>query len=756
MNSGGALFLSLALLNWQGPTQAQEAAEVRGVVLDARGGEPLANVRVELLPGTLATVTDARGRFSFAGVRPGDYVLHVATVGYRLVKKNFSLIAGEVKDFEVALTPDTLRQTDSVEVRAGPFETAREDSPSTLTLRGIEAKNLASVLADDPLRAVQGLPGVTSDDDFHSRFSLRGAGDHRVGLYLDDVKLHVPFHVIQGEPASGSLTVFNGDMLDGLELHSGAFPARYADATVAAVDLRTREGSRLKPSARASASASNATFLAEGPLGKNRRGAWLASVRQSYLHYLIRRVTDVPSLAFGFFDAQAKLNYDFGRKNSVSLSLVDGSSGLDRRRDRAQLGLNTLMTSDYDFTLANLAWRFTPHERFVLTARGAFLRERFRNQNREDLKLGSGQYGEWAWISSATWAWRGPNALDFGFAVRRLRDDGYFNRYQFNPLATLRLDEFRGTGVRLGGFAEQSFRADEGRLVLALGARWDRHSAGGIEAVSPQASLAWRARPTTRLTLGWGQYVQFPELSQSFSILGSPGLLPERANHFVLALEERFDERTRLRVEFYERDDRDVLFRPLLEPRILGDQIFNPPLDAPYRNSLRGYARGFEIFLQRRSANRLTGWISYALGTSRLEDGETGAIFPSDNDQRHTVNIYLSYRLRPTVNLSVKSLYGSGFPIPGFYRREGDRYFLSLARNALRLDAYERTDFRINKAYVFDRWKLTLYGEVVNILNRRNFRYETFNGYNPATRQAYFTLDKMMPTLPSAGVVLEF
>jgi hypothetical protein len=40
-------------------------------------------------------------------------------------------------------------------VKSGPFDTARQDSPSTLTLAGNDQKILGSVLADDPLRAVR-------------------------------------------------------------------------------------------------------------------------------------------------------------------------------------------------------------------------------------------------------------------------------------------------------------------------------------------------------------------------------------------------------------------------------------------------------------------------------------------------------------------------------------------------------------------------------------------------------------------------
>jgi hypothetical protein len=35
-------------------------------------------------------------------------------------------------------------------------------------------------------------------------------------------------------------------------------------------------------------------------------------------------------------------------------------------------------------------------------------------------------------------------------------------------------------------------------------------------------------------------------------------------------------------------------------------------------------------------------------------------------------------------------------------------------------------------------------------------RFQPFNGFNPSTGQAYPKFDKMIPTLPSAGLVVEF
>jgi outer membrane cobalamin receptor len=319
------------------------------------------------------------------------------------------------------------------------------------------------------------------------------------------------------------------------------------------------------------------------------------------------------------------------------------------------------------------------------------------------------------------------------------------------------LDLFRGTGRRSGAYVQQSFTLASGSIHMAAGMRWDSHSVSSAGVASPYASVSFQPFPATRIQLDWGQYAQFPELSQYFSIFGRPSLLPERATHFEAAIEQRLDQRTRVRLEFYNRQDRDLLARPEFDPRILTNgRIFNPPVNAPILNSQRGYARGGQVFVQRRTANGFTGWISYAYGATRIYDGVLRLWFPSEFDQRHTFNVFGSYRLRPTVNLSARWTYGSGFPIPGFYRLAQGTYFLSQDRDRARVPNYLRADARINKAFVYDKWKLTLFAEVVNLTNRTNRMFDSAGGYNTRTGQASLTFVKLFPILPSAGILLEF
>jgi hypothetical protein len=351
----------------------------------------------------------------------------------------------------------------------------------------------------------------------------------------------------------------------------------------------------------------------------------------------------------------------------------------------------------------------------------------------------------------------GKNTLDFGGLFRQLRQDGSTLQFVFTPVQVPSQDIFRGSGNRAGGYVQQSYGFASDRIHLTAGVRQDEFSLSTVQVTSPYASASFAPLKNTHLQFDWGQYAQFPELNQIFSTFTHGPLVPERATHYEAVVEQTLDERTRVRLEFYDRQDRDLLARPLLDPRILfNGTIFNALPNAPWLNSERGYSRGAQIFLQRRTANGFTGWISYAYGHAEIRDGILGVSYPSDFDQRHTFNAYISRRLRPTVNVSARFTYGSGMPFPGFYRQDGTAYFLTTNRNGLRAPDYQRTDLRLNKAYVHKKSKATLFAEVINVTNHHNRDFDSPGPYDSVTGRTYPNFFSMFPILPSAGMVFEF
>jgi hypothetical protein len=750
---GLLLFLCTAL-----PLYAQENGEVTGRVLNWRDNQPLALVQVQLQGTMLRAITTDDGKFRITGVPPGTYTLQASTVGYYILRQDFMIAAGETKNLDVVLVASNSTVTNSVDVAAGAFEIDEESGAPGFTLQGEERKNLASVLADDPLRAVQSLPGVTSNNDFSSEFSFRGASFDRIGIFFDGVLLHAPVHTTDGQADNGSLTIFNGDLTQDMTLFQGPRPVRYSDRTAGILAVESREGSREKLHGEVSASASNAGVLLEGPWNSNKRGSWLVSFRKSYLQYILNHIDfgDQAPLAFGFMDGQSRLSYDLSSNHTVSLTYLDGTSDVDRRRFRDELGPNTVMASSFRFTFLSAGSRFIPNDRILLTNQFSWTREHGNTTNHEDTVLTDQAYTEWTWHGDGSVMWNKNSTLGLGGQFRHVRQDDLNHELVYTPALVSIADSARGRSDEGGGYVQQAFSIPSGRLHFTAGIREDHLSVQNQQAANPYASVSFHAS-RTRVDFSFGQYSQFPELNQLFSSFTHGNLLPQRSTQYEAVIEERVNELTRLQVAFYDRQDRDLLARPLLVPRMLADgTLVAADANAQWMNSERGYSRGFEVFLQRRSANGITGWVSYAFGRTVLTDGVLRTSFFADYDQRHTVNAYISKRIRPTVNVSARVTYGTGMPLPGFYAQVPGGYAISQTRNAVRAPAYERTDLRLNKAYIKQRVKTTLYGELINITNRHNRDFDTPGPYDTTTGRTFPNFYSMFPILPSAGVVFEF
>jgi len=301
-------------------------------------------------------------------------------------------------------------------------------------------------------------------------------------------------------------------------------------------------------------------------------------------------------------------------------------------------------------------------------------------------------------------------------------------------------------------YIQDTWTREDLGLSLTAGFRFEHSGASEQSIFSPRGAFGWAINKDWNIRAGVGRYYQFPDLELLFGRLGNPALQAESTTHYNASVERSIGDRTRVLAEVYYRDDRDLFFT-LSEPRLTG--AFVDFTELPFQNSLRGRAKGFELTLQRRSANKLAGWISYAYSHTDMTEEQTGLRFPSDTDQRHTLNVFAGYRFTETWNLSGELRYGSGPPIPGFFRRVGEDFFLSTQRNQERVPDYNRVDIRLSKAFLFDRWKLTLTGEVINLLNRNNVRYAGFDDFRIDGR-VFGRLDQLLPILPSVGVVIEF
>lgn len=768
------LFVYLCVCTTQAQISPQKLVTLKGRVVDARTGEQIAKVRViaslndagskgvqPSSSGGQSTNTDDNGEFTFENLPVGQLDLYITTVSYGLVKKTITLKDGENSGFVIALNEDAAALTESVTVTADPYETAQTNAASEQTLNKRELQSLSSILLGDPVRAAQALSGATTNDDFRSEFAIRGAAFDRVGLFLDGVLTDNFVHTLNGGyPDTGSLSVINADSVENLSLMSGAFPAKYGDRTGGILDIETRDGNRVKPAGRFTGSLSGLSGVVDGPFA-NGRGSYLIAGRKSYIGYLLRKINDQNHFTnnppiLGFADVQGKVLYDLTSRNQVGFSLIVGKFNFDRNRDRDLLSPDTVFRGDSRNLLFNAHWSYTPNPKLFWQTRVFGLQTNFTNTNNEDFKILDGKRTQYGARSDLNFTTRNSHRIETGVYFRSLKEKSIS---EFLNFFTGRLDTFNllnHQGTEASFYAQDTWTSERLGLSVTGGGRVEHSSSTGETLFSPRGSLSWAIGEEWKVRAAAGQYFQFPDFTQMFGRLGNQGLRAERSTHYNASIERRFGDRIRFLAEVYDRED-DRLFFSLSEPRLVGNTVsFN---FFPVQNSLSGHARGIELTLQRRSANRLTGWVSYAYSRTKLTDSQTGLTFASDTDQRHTVNVYGGYRFTETWNLSSEWRYGSGQPVPGFYRQVGTQigtgYFLSNQRNSTRLPAYSRLDLRLNKAFLFKNWKLTLNGELINALNRENLRYAGFD-YFEFSGRVHGQLDRVLPRLPSAGIVIEF
>jgi hypothetical protein len=723
--------------------QDREQVTLRGKVTEAKTGEPFAKVKVIVIGSDRSTVTDHNGEFILPDLPPGEIELYITTIGYGLVKKRITLQTSEKNELQIALHQEATPRLDTVTIPAGPFHETETNAASEHSLNKTELQSLSTVLVADPVRAAQALPGVAGNDDFKSEFALRGAGFRRVGFFVDGLSLpENPTHTIYGDDDAGQISILNADTITSVSLFSGVYPSKYGDGTAGMILLETRDGNRIKPSGRIAASllSSSATF--DGPM-PGKRGAWLASARKSYLQYLLDVLNEPQDESEGFSidftDAQAKAVYDLTPQHQIGINAIIGRSDFDPNDLPRDFGPNEIARSDSRISLIYAHWNYSGGHRFSAQTRFFGLFADFDNANVTGLPLQHGQVRQAGVRSDISATAHAEHRIEAGIYLSFLRGSGMERRY--SQPAPITLSNYDRRGNQQGYYLQDTWSSKRFAFALTGGARIDHFELSGETVVTPRAALSFAPWENTTIRLGWGQYSEFPDFGQLFGSRGHANLRAERATNYNLRAEHLINPNTRIVIEAYDREERNLLFS-LNESLIQnGRPTF---ISFPFRNSLRGYARGFEVSLHRRSANRLAGWITYAYSTTRQHEQITGLSFVSDHDQRHTVGAYGSYRFTNTFNLSGQWRHGSGLPMIGFFREGDGRLVVGSERNSVRLPAFSRLDLRASKAFHFKRSKLTLSGEVINVFARDNYR------------QAGQRREKLLPFLPSIGVAFEF
>ena len=731
---------------------AAASADLSGQVVDARTGEPLEKVLVSTEDPSSRVLTGADGRFRLAGLTPGVHRVRASVVGYALFRQDVRVVA-DAPPLLVRLTEGTTAFTETVTVRPDTFRTPVDPIPSASILGSAELLNLRGVLADDPLRAVQVLPGVATGDDLRSEFTVRGSDFRHLTFTVDGFATPYLVHTVRGvedRGPTGSVAMINSDILEDVTLLNGGYPQKYGGHTGAEVDFRTREGSRDRRIFRAAVSGTSASAVAEGPIGGDQRGSWLVSGRQSFLDLLVHRLT-AHAITFAFADAQARVAYDLTSSQRIDITALAGHSRFENEPE--QNDVNDIFDSSNASAVGIVSWR-SAWPRLVLTQRVLAAENHYRNRNPSGAELGNGHDRQLAYRADASVSLRRGVGVEAGGSVervheRRLERVIYDDRYEMS------FADYSSAATRSGAYVSLRW-TPVARVTLAPGVRADRWGLTDQSATSPWIQSEWKLSAATTLRASAGRYRQFPDFDQVLGATATRELDAEQADQFDVGMERRLRATLRASASIYDREERHMIWRPHLEPAIVAGHIEAGSPLAAYEGALEGHARGVELLVHRSVAGRgVSGLVSYSYGVNRYRDVTSGERFDGDFDQRHAFNAFAIYRHSDRASFVGKLRMGSNFPIPGYYAETSGAFRLTSVRNTARLPAYARLDLRANRTFSWSERRVTLFAEVINVLNRANVRFDPpFVNYR--TGQTGRPFDTMLPIVPSLGLLIEF
>ena len=739
-------------------------ATIRGTIVNAQTHAAIGDARVTLAAAEATSAatgsnaaapdqlrwlnTSADGRFEFANVPSGAYVLTVSTIGYIFVRRTVDAAADGVFEIIVPLAEGTGTYQETVNV-SGARASPRLGIASQLELGSAGLQELRGVAADDPIRAMQALPGVTTGDDFNAEFSVRGSAFRHVGVVVDGTPTPVLMHTVRGEEDTGSVAMINTDVVSGASLMAGPQPIRHGYWLGPTLEFDVRDGSRDRYGVRAAVSGTSASTVLEGPFGPSKRGSWLVSLRKSYLDWLIRKVEPDVDSTIGFVDGIAKTLFDLTSRQQAQFLVLGGRSTY---REQQASPSNGLLRATASSGLMSAAWRYarTP---WVLSTRASFVGSDFRNFGALSQELGRGYTQSVALRADVTTALGGNWTLETGARHEQYRLNHVLRRFAPVGGGRVRVRDERDVTARtrlFGGWAQVSRRSDAGGIVLGL--------AGVSRTLADRgAVLPWilAEREAGRLTFrgSAGASSQFPD---PVFVDEPRSIRPEHAWSFDAGADYRVNDAMRFQITAFHRTESDLL-RNVGEARLAneGQTRFLESIFPIFQQSLEGTTTGLDLIFKRWSNSGAHGWIGYTWAHTQHRDTTTGEQFDGDFDQRHTLNAVVQVRLSYRLMAGAKLRVGSNFPIAGYFEADAnDMLWLSSMRNRVRLPTYARLDLRGSRTFTMGPGRLTLFVEIMNALGRRNIGQA--DGVVRPSLEAVGFVEKLIPFVPSAGVLIEF
>ncbi len=284
---------------------AQNAVVSGRVTDNDRKPVQLANVTVK---GTrIGTTTDKQGFYRLTVPAGKKITLQITFVGYETTTETLMLKPGEKRT--VNFTPK------KITTNLPGFEVKDEKlrTENLVRLNPRDAKVAPSIAAGVE-GIIQSLPGVASNSELSSQYSVRGGNFDENLVYVNGIEIYRPFLVNTGQQEG--LSFINPSLVSSILFSAGGFGAQYGDKMSSVMDVKYKKPNAFGGSF--SAGFLGADLSLHG-ISKNNKFTYLLGGRYKTNSYLLKSLDTKGNYKPAFYDFQSLFTYAFNEKWELSL-----------------------------------------------------------------------------------------------------------------------------------------------------------------------------------------------------------------------------------------------------------------------------------------------------------------------------------------------------------------------------------------------------------------------------------------------------
>lgn len=724
------------------PIFAQGPNAVKGIVVEKGTRKPLKDVSIFILPSKIKTVSTEGGFFSFDNVTDAECTLIINVSGYDKLEKKMDCGKNQELNLYLEKRDYTVFETTVV----GKIN-KRDDQSQTLTQE--EFIKAPGSFGGDPVRAAQNLPGVATANA-SAQIIIQGSSPDDTGYLINGHRVPLIFHF------GGLSSVVIPEAVEKVELLPGGYGPEYSRALGGIVGLSTKKPKEDRVHGMAYIDLLNAGGLVEGPIDE--KSSFFLSGRYSYIGQVLKAVAKKNdnfelTAAPTFFDITSVYKRQLDDKNELKTTFVASKDQLD-------FILNKPINNDPDLrgglTRKTEFFRFIPqlttqiNEKhkldnsislgrdkiyFNISGKGGDIDSEVISQRSEIIsewkptyKTYLGLDNQWSHTSVSI---NLPSSYEAG-GVRTPFSVGENQKFKIKQASTL-----------AGAYLRHEIKSSEdSKWTYLPNLRVDHFTTSDETFFQPRFQVRYQFDPSLLVRSSVGKYVQPPKPQENSPLYGNSGLRSPYAIHYMAGYTKDFRDGSSQGIEltnnFYFKELKDLIVSDVRKR---------------YENKSTGAVLGGEIQAKYRKSEWSSQLVyTYLKSTRHISGLGTQS---SEFDQTHNLNLIASYD-KERWTFSSRFRFASGLPytpvIGATFDSDNDVYIPNIGKiYSQRFGSFTQLDIRIDKKIIYEKWILTAYLDIQNLMNSKNEQSIQYNyDYSDNTKA------RGLPILPTFGIKGEF